>query len=840
MLSFLVAIHSLLDHNIHSPLAAATDNMFNYQRFALGPQAMDLVKKADTTTQANYRRLQFLWMPGRPLRWQDQLRPLQLEKFTFVTKHEDWNAVRDAFQADVKAVPVISFSLLPAAKPDYLLLSTFTLRTVVFPLPTLEALTPGWFRKSDYLPPLVRRLISSPDVFTLVSGTPPSLNGVDLRGDVNTESIFSVYTRKGVIKPQIVPLVPDLTWQATYALGYHHRPSSEEEFKLLVGPAVNFTPWPEHRKPGWRPRSLETLTAREEFFLFFEATTPILFVHRLLLHGLSYGGMDAVQGTLPLSEMVSVFLNGAATPVVNRDPLLLQSDCPTGHRRASPANLVYSPSKPAFPALDSPKETRQRGDDDGDTLEITDNALYVEMEKEMYEELAQEENVSNNNGQDGGDEQRDAGDKQRGDDVDRNNNAVEDAGEQSSNNKRRAEEEAGNLPKSPRRDLDKTEQQDQVQVLGEAEVVAVKNNETASYFTRRYLEEAKKPKVPNAAAVGPSPAGPPTPGSALAKALAALSGDRDKAGEQQKGAGSAQAVAALEQGIDRDIWVEKVVKKEMRTPPKVVDLANSEFSYHPDDVRAELNPAGAAAAFAQEAKEAPPRPVNLWKDRNQLISISAQAQNKRSQLKVGDRSGDQIPCNRRLLNQAVLSAEERNENPYVHDPKFHRHCDFCGGNHCSRFMRGSNTYNCNRFREHDRDTPTRNICQYRRCKRQAEHHTMVCPKMHRRCPRCLCPGTRCHRCLRRQERSRHGGAAVRLRGVRQRRRLHLQARGQHRVGLLPPTPPRPRAASTPWRMVASPRCPSSRPWRSWSRCWRSMEERRRENISISDLYCVYS
>ncbi len=37
-------------------------------------------------------------------------------------------------------------------------------------------------------------------------------------------------------------------------------------------------------------------------------------------------------------------------------------------------------------------------------------------------------------------------------------------------------------------------------------------------------------------------------------------------------------------------------------------------------------------------------------------------------------------------------------------------------------------------------SPTRTICNYRRCHNPTDHHTQVCPALHQRCPRCYCRG----------------------------------------------------------------------------------------------------
>ncbi len=98
------------------------------------------------------------------------------------------------------------------------------------------------------------------------------------------------------------------------------------------------------------------------------------------------------------------------------------------------------------------------------------------------------------------------------------------------------------------------------------------------------------------------------------------------------------------------------------------------------------------------------------------------------------------PLDKTRLDQVHLNHVDRYNNRFTTHPMFESRCEFCGSRHCSKFTAGSMLPNCSRYREHLTLSPTRSICNYRRCSRPTEHHTQVCPSLHQRCPRCLCRG----------------------------------------------------------------------------------------------------
>ncbi len=93
-----------------------------------------------------------------------------------------------------------------------------------------------------------------------------------------------------------------------------------------------------------------------------------------------------------------------------------------------------------------------------------------------------------------------------------------------------------------------------------------------------------------------------------------------------------------------------------------------------------------------------------------------------------------------LLDHRRMTTKERYDAAYETAPGLDRHCDFCGGGRCSRFTKGANVPYCDRYRHQKTKTPTRRICDYRRCETPTDHMTNVCPMLRARCPTCLCRG----------------------------------------------------------------------------------------------------
>ncbi len=104
------------------------------------------------------------------------------------------------------------------------------------------------------------------------------------------------------------------------------------------------------------------------------------------------------------------------------------------------------------------------------------------------------------------------------------------------------------------------------------------------------------------------------------------------------------------------------------------------------------------------------------------------------------RNRQRRPMDEQRLEQIHFDYLGRYNNRFATKPQFESRCNFCGSRHCSRYTAGSIAPNCVRYREQLALTPTRRICNYRRCPQANDHHTQVCPALHQRCPRCQCRG----------------------------------------------------------------------------------------------------
>ena len=732
--------------------------MFCHATFALGPDIVDAVGKKSSAVRHNFNRLQHQRELGRPLKWEDKLRRFQELRFKLVSAHKHWLEVRELFEADVKSVPVVSLAVVARGKEvRFVILSTFALRTVAFSMPGLSDGAAGWYRGGQILPPEVRQWLASSHVHVVVSGGYPQVEGLSLNNVVDNEKVFAVYLAKGVISPTLAPAKGDVTWQSTYALGYHHRPSTEGEFVALVGPH-RFDHWPKHRFPGWLPKSVHELDAHEAFYLFYEGAGLLLFPYRLLMHGIAYPEVSAVRPELPFAQMLALFLNGGTKPTPKPFPLT-PSDHPTQKRAASPANDLYSP------------RGKKRGTIAGTTHE-TEDTLILQDENLTHEVDAMAGEVSRTDGggaASGGEEQRPqaahdseqaVGDEQvaQSSEQTASNEQAAQSSEQAIRNEQvaRAPEQAAEEAAAVAPTAAADEQGD-----GSSSSVAPptinhgdnnNNSETArvaggssdardgtglaaagiwevrgpaatrsSYYTTQYMRDHCPAVV-----APPRPPSAPAVGSALARALQALSG----------------SAAATNDGARSPSVMEVKRERVSPVPPRVVDLTSTPGGcFQPDDVRARLR--GDAAPFHQEAQQPPSFVTRQPPDINQDLAYRARRRGDRERARIVAGAGEdeeELAFNRSLLGNAHLSPAERAENPFVSNPRLHHRCDFCTGSHCSRYMKGSLTVNCPRLLEHANVAPTRRLCDYRRCRQPMDHHTAACPTLHARCPRCLCRG----------------------------------------------------------------------------------------------------
>ena len=311
--------------------------MFQPEHFPLrGLAYQAAVAKLRHVSYHNHKMLLHYAAEMAPRKWRDSLGRSQSRSFSYIKSPDEWHSTgaEEELQSAVMEVPVLALALVRCPQDshaEFVVVSAYNGRTVAFCLPLLLPNAP-WFRKWEVLPANLRAWLEGEEVFVLTtkSSAPllPDPDGFCLRRQVDTDKLFAIYQNSGVIKPHFKAEVGDAAWQMTYATGYHHHPMAQPKFVQLVGENHYSHGWPQWRHLGWLPVGKDELAKHESFFLFYEAAAMQLFVNRLLQHGLLFGGMKAVDPSLPLATLYCVFLEGGESDpfVAARDPLGLRTD----------------------------------------------------------------------------------------------------------------------------------------------------------------------------------------------------------------------------------------------------------------------------------------------------------------------------------------------------------------------------------------------------------------------------------------------------------------------------------------------------------------------------------
>ena len=391
-----------MDDSGSSRLGAAPFGAFSRQRLPLsGILFTEQVDTLSPTARENFANISDLAACFQPLRWTDTLTPSQGHKYGWVSSPADWDKYADPFKTAVAALPVLAVALElgEGDRVEYLTVAAHCGHAVTFPLLTLSTRIPGWRRRAELLPEELRAWLADPAVTILVVENPERfaqlLDGINCANLVDCTAVFLLYQEKGIIHPTFPIAKPDIAWLMTYATGYHHRPMEENKFRQLVGPH-DYQHWPARRQPSWRPRSVDKPSPAEAFYLFFEAGALFAFMYRLLQHGVVYGGMAAVQADLPFRELISSFLQAVglgAEEARTRDPLGLMTDLVTGPPAVPPFTSAETSVPPPMDTYDAnfpplvppqapPRETIVRGQDDGDAIDLQDEALVTELNQE--------------------------------------------------------------------------------------------------------------------------------------------------------------------------------------------------------------------------------------------------------------------------------------------------------------------------------------------------------------------------------------------------------------------------------------------------------------------------
>ncbi len=176
-------------------------------------------------------------------------------------------------------------------------------------------------------------------------------------------------------------------------------------------------------------------------------------------------------------------------------------------------------------------------------------------------------------------------------------------------------------------------------------------------------------------------------------------------------------------------------------------------TYGAQDYRARLNLQRQAEVFRSQNPNDNTGPVPSFLTSDQDISRRAwNAQVRHPSLamfknypfaeyELNDPRGHFVPpFNRFALDHVQLTEAQLANQKFMDEPSFHLRCTYCSSSHCSRHMLGSDHVNCRRYWHQISYSPTRRVCIYARCQKPTDHIAIVCPYLHKRCPKCHCRG----------------------------------------------------------------------------------------------------
>ncbi len=671
-----------------------------------------------TQARTNYEQLDVFAQLLTPVKWMDQLSSSQKLRFHTVATPAEWNNVALTFRLALQKVPVLSFSALSVAgDPRYVVIGVYDVHVAVFSMEALKQVEINWLRWADLLPAELKEWLVDSSILVLIaegSSVPDVVTGIEANNVVSTNNLYMMYQSKGVVHPVVPTADGALAKQMAYCFNYFHQPCSPEFFRQLCG-EHQYKRWPEHRQPGWKPKSAFDFKVREEFFLFFEAVGPWAFIYHLLRHGIVYGDLEAVAPTLPLAQLIPDFLctAGRSKVTVSTDPLGIAAD------------------------------VAEAGREEGETLELSDRRLEAELGGEG-ETTAPPDHPGYFTSTPGGVAAREAADKMsgapsKGKDVasQRLPTAVGDAGAENAlagdstmDCTVASTGETGGIPREKG-----TVPRDGATPGGVEASSSSRRRPSRgrSPPRKRHHSWPQPPKpAPWNAMLAAASGGRPSPWSVDLRSQLSLPSNNN----------SSPVVAKMSAAVAAAQFYPAAVP--------AADISASCSYDSPQDLRARLDVRRGLAALAGEAleetKEATDVPLDYnlcFAQRTLRAARRGDAAATGGEFHPPEEEGDEdagFPAIERDPLNLFLTAAERAYNPFAEHPLFHGRCGFCSGGHCSRSNHAGTGPNCKKLRQHLKFTPTRRICLYRRCPASTEHHTPVCPTLHRRCMYCNCRG----------------------------------------------------------------------------------------------------
>ncbi len=816
----------------HSDIFARKGELYNKAVEKL-PEA---AKSAQTLAAAALRILRFRHY------WNDTLAEDQNRSFKNVATGAGWDdLISSAFAADVSLVPVLGFHFTFGSKAELerINIATFRGNVASFHIPSLRR----YFRQGPLpLPGQVLSWFSAPDVLLIGSGQSHSIRREIfpsvVHQYVDTEKIFSYLLTTGLIPCKREPAPKDLAAQLTFAVGYHHRPTTADDLREFVGGCAFKDGLPSTRHPRYRVPDEAHLKASSKFVLYYETSGPLLFVLRLVEHGLLYdtvlgvrregtlaaiirgfvlspqygrpcssdGGLDQARedalfpqgpvkqvvqeperenppkdSTLSIVPVQVPVVGGGSsdpppaaasappaspTPSIQEIPRTpiplvdlgtpqsstsgLQQDAPEAMDESgaekdpapatAPAAGDQALEHPGAAAVTVPDAEENREEEAEVPLEIEDEELVKDVDKLGEEASPKHPGYYTSNYSRTVKILKTGAVTIRTADAQQVHLGGREDSSGSPNKKRKTEDNSsaaprtstgrGESPGRTRRDRDRSGGRHRPRSPPGRSPTQARAHSAPGARTGAGRRSRTPEKAPQKTQAGfkypPPPRQPPrgfTVGDHTTAALHALAGTRPP-------------TAAPGEHCHADL------RSRL--------LLNVEHS------AAQLSREATAAANARPGPAtlrsglAPPTPPKLDKnmgllrrvdgsgDRKGFVHLHRHLQLAPSDMAIRCRPGEAL--DRTRLDQPHLNAEQRFLNKFASQPVVESKCDFCGGRHCSRHIRGGLSPNCSYYRDHVRTAPSRRLCNYRRCRDNAAHHTQVCPFALRRCPLCHCRG----------------------------------------------------------------------------------------------------
>ncbi len=622
------------------------DNVFSAKQLPLhGNSYLTKFRDLPKQARASCGRLRRLWHAISPAIWLDKLTKDQEPYYHFISSDADWARVRDVMAEEVAEFPGIGVSVVlqeGQTKPAYLSISTHVGRVATFSMLALAHTVQGWTREEELIPEDVLVWLREPQYFVLVSGlsaffeNPPE--GYQATSIVDTEAMFAHYQASGVIRHDKERLEGGTAHQMVFSFGYHHLPTTEEEFRSLVG-EVKYETWPQYRHPGWRPIAVYgELQPEESFFHYCQGVSVWGFVFRLAMHGILYGGIPFVEKVLPYEDLLTVFLGANLVDPAERAaateamaPQVEEVEQAAAARTTPDGRAADKPGDVSTGR--KPRNRRDRRDSPSKRSDVMD--LVSEDELVIDD-----------------------------DDLDWASHTEEQATASSDREQPMDAEETG---------------------------VALPTTQPGETSVRDRLGPKEEPQ----------------PGPSRSR------DDRNKDS------------AGQEAPTDDNAW-----------------------RHDPADLRSRL----LLIAHSYELKEkrgGEEGAVSVRQDLN--TQFRARQLNRRDndpfllsmvhKLPFWENSFLKRPPglkpSKDILGYDILTPREIAENPFVDKPRFHRQCEFCSSQHCSKYAKGSNSFEiCLKFKEHNNAAPSRDECLYLRCHDRKSHHVPICPALHSRCSVC--------------------------------------------------------------------------------------------------------